>query len=361
MKIIIGITLTLSVISFLLSSCKTEDSDNAVRRDVIKARYGSEVNVHDGAKEYDNIYGDYGNNKELTEIITDYLGRSLKIFNLEEKSREFKPDYIEYQFLVDELPMDLKDINSAFSQKDREEFKGKKENVVFEFIKRSDPTVRTQHTLLVTFSPLANSIAPKMKYGFSNKSSDTHSQLHIKKIKSKNYNFEGTTSKYYIGAKAAFKKDFIRLWYDLDNKEYQYKENEGSALAIDLAACEDLYSSYDGILKDDLKYGAIVSNLKKAQNKSIRSGGYYKLDGITRFLTNKELREDFPLRSFKKGEALMRHNGTSLSDGKSYIKLIMNDTQIMLLVDVDGYVSQYHQVTVDKEKGIVEKTVLIRK
>ena len=71
MKIIIRIILTLSVISFLLSSCKTENADNAVINDAIKARYGSEVNVHEGAKEYDNISGDLGHNKELTESITD--------------------------------------------------------------------------------------------------------------------------------------------------------------------------------------------------------------------------------------------------------------------------------------------------
>jgi len=73
-----------------------------------------------------------------------------------------------------------------------------------------------------------------------------------------------------------------------------------------------------------------------------------------------KLSEDFPLRSMYKGEALMRHNGTSLSDGQSYVKLIMDDTQIGLLIGVDGYITQYQQVIVDKEKGIVQKTVLVR-
>lgn len=360
MNFIIRNVLYLGLFFLMLGACKTETKTSYQRSDEVLARYGEEVKLHEGSKQYDNIYAEYGNNKELTEIITDYLGRSFELLNYQEKSREFKPDYIEYQFLVDELPLDLKKVGTIFSQSDREEFKGRKENVVLEFIKKSDPNIRSQHTMSVTFSPLANSVDPKMQYGFLNKSSDPHSQLHIKKIKSKDYDFKGINSKYYVGARTPFKNDVIRLKYSITDKAYTYSENEGNANIINLNSVEDLYTSYEGTLANDLKYGAIVSNLKKAQNKSIRSGGYYKLEGITRFLTNMELGKDYPLRDFKKVEALMRHNGTSLSDGKSYIKLIMNDTQIMLLIDVDGYVSQYQQVTVDKAKGIVEKIVLLR-
>ena len=345
----------------LMSSCNEEAAAKPNRSKDALARYGAEVKMHDGTKDYENIYGDYGNNKEITEIITDYLGRSSELLNLEQKSREFKADYIEYQFLVDDLPMDLKNINTIFSSEDRHEFKGRRENVVMEFIKKDDQGVRSQHTSVMTFSPLANSEDPVMKYGFLNKSSDPQSQLHIKKIKSKDYNFNGTVAKYYVGARSPFKSEKLNISYDVDSKSYQYSRDDGSPKSINVDAVSDLYSSYNGELTDDMKYGAIVDNIKKSQNKNIRSGGYYKLEGITRFLTNMELGKDFPLRELKYGEALMRHNGTSLSDGKSYIKLVMPETQIVLLVDVDGYISQYQQVTVDKEKGIVEKIVLLRK
>jgi len=165
--------------------------------------------------------------------------RSSELLNLEQKSREFKADYIEYQFLVDDLPMDLKNINTIFSSEDRHEFKGRRENVVMEFIKKDDQGVRSQHTSVMTFSPLANSEDPVMKYGFLNKSSDPQSQLHIKKIKSKDYNFNGTVAKYYVGARSPFKSEKLNISYDVDSKSYQYSRDDGSPKSINVDAVSD--------------------------------------------------------------------------------------------------------------------------
>ena len=345
----------------LMIGCNNDSSDvGQVKRDAKTLKmYGPEVKVHKENIASENMYPKYGEEQTLAAIAADYLGRSVDVLHISKRKKEFKPDYIEYQLEVEDLPVDLKNLSTIFTKKDRIESKGKNENVVIEFAKKDDLGVRSQHTMIVNFSPLANSEEPKVTYGFDKKKGSGKKKLHIKKIKSSAFKFEGKESKYFIGAKKPFASQSIQLDYQLNSKQYAYQTDTGNGV-LDMDRLQQYTIGNKEPISDDMKYGAIVNNLKVAQNKYIKSGGYYKVDGLLRVLPNIELYADYPLRDMYKGEGLMKHNGTSLSDGQSYIKLTMDDTQIGLLIDVDGYISQYQQVIVDKAKGIVEKTVLIR-
>lgn len=358
-NIILGL---LTVIAFAsITGCNNKESGEDVKRTAKEFKiYGPEVKLYDASKSDQSIYPNHGNDQKLSTIASDYLGRSTTVLNAITKDKKFNPDYIEYQIEVDELPIDLKGFSALFSKEDRIDSKGKRENVIIEFAKKEDLGVRSQHTMIVDFSPLANSEDPTITYGYDKKSGNTKQTLHIKKLKSADFKFAGTESKYYIGSQKAFSKQMLELEYDLDSKKYFIQSDAGNS-ELNIDALDELYNDSKVEFSDDMKYGAIVKNLKAVQNKNIKSGGYYKLDGLLRFLPNLELNTDYPLRHLYKGEALMKNIGTSLSDGQSYVKLIMDDTQIGLLVDVDGYISQYQQVIVDKAKGIVEKVVLIRK
>ena len=351
----------LFVTILLLIGCKTDEEKvtDAKRNAKSIKQYGPKVKIYEESKDYEFIYSDNGNDEKLSAIAADYLGRSFELFNLNENSKEFKPDYIEYKIEVDELPIDLKNISSLFSKNDRLLSKGKRENVVIEFTKKDDKSIRSQHTMLVDFPLLANSEEPTVTYGFDKKKGSSKQQLHIKKIKSADFKFSGSESSYFIGAKKPFRKHSLEIEYNTKLKKYSFK-TEGAQDFIDLDRLSMIDEGNQNPLFDDMKYSAIISNIKTAQNKNIKSGGYYKVDGILRFLPSMKLEADFPLRNMYQGKALMRHKGTSLADGQSYVKIIIDDMQIGLLIDVKGYIYQYHQVIVDKVKGVIEKTVLIR-
>ena len=348
-------------LSFFCSCNSNEGNINTDKRNAKEQKlYGPEVKQYTESNSLENIYPNHGNDQKLATIAADYIGRSWVTLNVDQKSKEFKPDYIDYKFEVDELPIDLKKMNLLFSKEDRIDSKGKRENVIMEFVKKGDHSIRSEHTMIVDFPELANSEIPKVTYGFDKKEGANKKTLHIKKIKSSDFQFSGFESTYFIGTSKPIQRQPFELKYDSKIKKYKLK-TETTEVELNLDRTKDLYKGSKDPLFDDMKYCAIISNIKTIQNKYIKSGGYYKIDGIYRFLSNSELNEDFPLREMYKGEALMRHNGTSLSDGQSYVKVIMDDTQIGLIIDVDGYISQYQQVIVDKEKGIVEKCVLIRK
>ena len=322
--------------------------------------FGPEVKLHDQSSSYKNIYPNHGNDQKLLTIAADYLGRSSELLNANQKNKEFKSDYIDYQIEVDELPIDLIGLNTIFSKEDRVDSKGKREKVVMEFIKKSNPSIRSQHTMIVDFPKLPNSEEPKVTYGLDKKKGSAKKQLHIKKIKSSDFHFVGSTHTYLLGAPKPLRSQSLELMYDIKSKKYTFKSDTAQD-ELDVDRYTNFQNESNSTIFDDMKYCSILSNIKSAQNKYIKSGGYYKLDGISRVLSSLELNSDFPLREIYKGEALIRHKGTSLSDGKSYVKIVMDDSQIGLLIDVEGYISQYQQVVVDKEKGIVEKTVLIKK
>jgi len=351
----------LCIISIMLVACKSDNVQKEAIKDAKPLKeYGVSVKVHEDSKAYFNIYSNHGNDKKLNEIAKDYLGKSFDLLNVSQKNKEFKPDYIEYEFEVDELPLELTGLKTLFSKEDRVQSKGKRENVVIEFVKRSDRSVRSQHTIIVDFPLLANSEEPKVTYGFNRESGSSSNKLHIKKLKTANFNFQGTEQKYFIGATKPLSSQTLNLKYDGSVKKYIF-ETEAAQDILDMDRLSSRYKKSKEPLFDDMRYAAIVSNLKSIQNKYIKSGGYYNLNNVFRTLSSLDLNADFPLRDLYKGEALMKNIGSSLADGKSYVKLVLEDTQIVCLLDVDGYVTQYQQVTVDKEKGIVDKIVLVRK
>lgn len=353
---IVGIGLFIAIIQ--LMSCGNGDSNSKEASKSLKD-YGPEVKIHANSEAYSNIYPNHGNDQKLKDIAEDYLGNQPKLLNAIQSSKEYKPNYIDYRFEVDDLPLDLQGFSKLFTSEDRKTNKGKRQNVIVEFLKKDEASIRSGHTLIVDFPELANSIEPKVKYGFD-KDETASQKLHIKKIKSANFNWTGHQKTYIIGASQPIESQPLSITYNTIKKRYIYKTN-GAEGELNIDKISDYYSKSKEPLSDDMGYSAIVSNIKAAQNKYIKSRGYYKLEGICRTLSNLDLKEDFPLRDVYKGDAIMKHMGTSLSDGKSYIKLIMDDTHIGMLVDVNGYISQYQQVIVDKEKGIVDKVVLVRK
>ena len=340
-----------------LISCGNQGSTNIDAKSL--KEYGPEVKLHERSKAFSSLYPNHGNNQKLKDIAEDYLGGNPQLLNALESSKEFKPNYMDYRFEVDDLPIHLKGFSKLFSMEDRQENRGKRQNIVVEFVQKDDARIRSGHTLIVDFSELANSLDPEVKYGFD-KDENNNQKLHIKKLKSTEFNFIGTEKTYFIGASQPLESHPLALNYDTKAKRYSFKTNQNEGL-FNLDIISDFHSNSKEPLQDDIRYAAIVSNIKAAQNKYIKSRGYYKLEGVCRALSNLDLQSDYPLRDVYKGEAIMKHLGTSLSDGQSYIKLIMNDTHIGMLVDVNGYISQYQQVTVDKERGVVDKIVLVRK
>jgi|GEM_PF-5039899 len=257
--------------------------------------YGPEVKQHEESLTFENIYPNNGNDQKLSTIASDYLGRNPKLLNVEKVSKEFKPDYVEFQFSVDELPLDLKGLNTLFSKEDRVDSKGKSENVIMEFATNSDAGVRSQHTMVASFSPLANSEEPTIKYGFD-KEKGKRAELKINKLKSADFSFVGNERTYILGAAKPLSSRTLELKYDIKAKKYKFISDSTDGI-LDMDKTDKLYKGSKEPLSDDMKYCAIVNNIKAVQNKFIKSGGYYQIDGILRFLPNMKLSEDFPLRS----------------------------------------------------------------
>lgn len=355
--LLLGFGLILTMLA--LQRCGDKEVNSASKQTAKSLKdYGPEVKLHDIAKDYPSIYPNNGNEQKITDIAKDYLGASLHFLEAKQISKDFKPNYIAYKYEVAELPIDLSGFDKIFSDEEKVANKGNRQNVVLEFVKKGNAKVRSEHTLIVEFSELANSQDPKVKYGFD-KPRNSNNKLHIKKLKSNEFILKGTEQKFLIGSSKPYLSHPLKVGYDIKDRNYFF-ETDAAKDELNIERLKRRFASSKEPLIDDMRYCAIVNNIKAAQNKYIKSKGYYKIGGVSRTLSSMELEADFPLRDLYKGEAIMKNLGASLSDGKSYVKLIMNDTHVGMLVDVNGYISQYQQVTVDKEKGIVDKIVLIR-
>ena len=320
---------------------------------------GPNLKLIDDAKSYDNIYPN-PDNVRLATILGDYLGAHPKALNPELVSNTNNVDHIELQFEVDALPIDYKNIKEYIDKSISELYLDQSRDVIINFSVRSDKSLYSSNTMKVKFPEDADIWVPEVKFGYESGKGGRKPEAKIKKIKAKEFDFVGTLSHYYVGAHDPYKTQQLKLWYELGVKSYMYRGDDIPSGKIDL----DLFKEHKinkGDVIDEYRFASVVNNFKLVQNKLIKKGGFYKLSDATHTFSNSELDTEYPLREVIFDEGLLLLKGKSLADGNTYVKILMDYSQVGLIVDVDGYIKQYQQVTIDKGRGVIEKMVLVRK
>lgn len=320
---------------------------------------GPNLKLIEDAKSYDNIYLN-PDNVRLATILGDYLGADPKALNPELVSNKNNVDHIELQFEVDALPIDYKNIKEYIDKSISELYLDQSRDVIINFSVRGDKSLYSSNTMKVKFPEDADIWVPEVKFGYESGKGGRKPEAKIKKVKAKEFDFTGTLSHYYVGAHDPYKTQELKLWYDLGVKSYMYRGDDIPSGKIDL----DLFKEHKinrGDVIDEYRFASVVNNFKLVQNKLIKKGGFYKLSDATHTFSNNELDTEYPLREVVYDEALLMLKGTSLADGNTYVKILMDYSQIGLIIDVDGYIKQYQQVTIDKARGVIEKMVLVRK
>ncbi len=311
------------------------------------------------AKSYQNMYPnpDY---IKLATILGDYLGAHPRALNPKLVSNEDKGDYVELQFEVDALPIDYKNIEEYLDTSISKVYPGESRDVIANFTVSTDKSVYSSNTLKVEFPRLLDTWLPNTKYGYEPAKGGMKPKSKIKKLKAKEFNFEGSISHYYVGAHIPYKVQDLNLWYELAAKSYMFRGDDITPGKIDV----DLFKEHKinkGDVIDEYRFASIVNNIKLVQNKVVKKGGFYQLADATHTVSNIGLQTEYPLREVVFEDALLMLKGTSIADGNTYVKIIMDYSQVGLMVDINGYIKQYQQVTIDKARGVVEKIVLIRK
>jgi|GEM_PF-6162293 len=273
--------------------------------------YGLPLKIHEAAKTQGSIYENI-DGLNMQTIMGDYLGAHPKLINAELLSDTLIDDYVK------------------------------------------------EHTMKVDFPNFNSKWKPDVRYGYEPGVDGFKSTVQIKKLKANDFKFKGKISQYFVGSNIPYRSQDLLLWYDLDKLSYMYQGAYIDKALIDVDALK-IYNQEEGEILDEYRFASVVNNIKLVQNKMIRKGGYYSLKNATHTLSNLDLEKDLPLREVVFEDTLLKNKGTSIADGKSYLKMIMKHSQVGLIVDVDGYIEQYQQVIIDKERGVLEKIVLIRK
>ena len=321
--------------------------------------YGLPLKIHEAAKTQGSIYENI-DGLNMQTIMGDYLGAHPKLINAELLSDTLIDDYVKQVYIVNDLPSDLKNINEYIDIETINKYPNTSRDVIQKMILKSDSTIYSEHTMKVDFPNLNSKWKPDVRYGYEPGVDGFKSTVQIKKLKANDFKFKGKISQYFVGSNIPYRSQDLLLWYDLDKLSYMYQGAYIDKALIDVDALK-IYNQEEGEILDEYRFASVVNNIKLVQNKMIRKGGYYSLKNATHTLSNLDLEKDLPLREVVFEDTLLKNKGTSIADGKSYLKMIMKHSQVGLIVDVDGYIEQYQQVIIDKERGVLEKIVLIRK
>ncbi len=347
----------LSIAIMKMSSIQAHKKSEEIARANRYEKYGADVRLHKNAAQYNYVYLNNGNEYSESQIARDYLGERASMLNSEILSRVKDTNYIKYEIAVDHNPAYFNNLLQYIPRKEYNEIGDSSKEFCIEFVNRNNDDIKSQHRFRLEGKYKDTWGKSMLQYEYG-----SQDQLFIRGVAKEKFDYRGYLSKYYIGTTRAFFTDSVRLWYDPVKLVYTTFCGQDSYADVSLDTLESLYPDYDGALWDEMKYGSVLYNIRRLQGKRLEYKKHYQVNGIVRVLSNLNDGLDFPLRDMVKSTVYLIHYGTTKHDEKSYVKFsIHKDTEANMIIDSSGYIEQYQQVTVDKEKGIVEKIIVYKK
>lgn len=301
------------------------------------------------------IYPRGGGSVQSVKVVKDYAGTNKLSLNAKVKRIEHKEDVVEVYFSCDALPMYHQRYSALVPDEVKEKYAGKVQNAVFVFEPRGLKKASTHVSLRIDLK--SKSKYPATSFGFVKKVTEQAKKMHVKKIKTADFNFKGYIQKYKIGETKSTQKTNFKIKYDKSLQQYSYSESGRAFRLIDLLVVET--AEANTVSQNDFgvtRYASLVNNIKIIQDKYLRQASIYTIpNGSYCFNTGSNSKQDMFVK-----EGILKMYITSKGDGNTYIELAMEKSHVNYVVGEDGYIKTVQQVTYDRSTRTIERILMSR-
>lgn len=303
--------------------------------------------IEDEAKPNETlIYPAGGSSVKTIKVLKDYAGTNKLALNTEVNQIIYNDDLVEIHFSCDALPMYHENYSRLVPKSVIRKLKGNVIDAVFIFKPRGLKETSTHVSLKIDLKSKAK--YPATSFGFVNKSNEQEKKLHLRKIKTKDFKFDGYIQNYKIGAVKEKRRLKFNIKFDKTQKEYSFSESGGR------------YQSLGRDIRNDVedeklaKYKSLVNNIKIVQDKYLRQASIYTIENSTYCINVSDINKMI----FDPG--ILKMYITSIGDGNTYAELKMDKSLVNYIIDEEGFIKTVQQITYDRDRKIVERILMTR-